>query len=233
MNTGFFGHLYVAVNPGTSIQFFAPPGQNNIHNVTTGNYAPGEDNTGHTNPASPAQPGNIGARVTAIGALQRNYNSVYDSLVSLDPTLSGPAALPITGGNQFDTAGLVLPQTQGYEDITTGIGAGPYKISAIGNYPISFHSAYDQNTGAPAQGYVANNATVDPVTLHMIIPINFQLWNEVTVGSNRDYQVITLRGQIVADPPIPEPSTIILFGFGIVGLLSNAWRARKRRALVA
>jgi len=232
MNTGFLGHVYAAVNPGTSIQFYS--NSTMMHNVTTGNYAPGENNSGNTDPSAPAQPGNVGARVTAIAALERVYGSVYNSLVSMDPTLSSPAALAITGGNNFDTAGLVLPQIQGYEDITTGIGAGPYKISAAGNYPISFHSAYDQNTGAPTQNYVANNATVDPVTLHLVIPINFQLWNEVTVGANRDYQVITLRGQIVADPvTTPEPSTITLLGFGVVGLLSYAWRARKRKALVA
>jgi len=232
MNSGFLGHLYAAVNPGTSIQFYSQ-GNANMHNVTTGNYAPGENNSGNTDPTAPAQPGNIGARVTAIGALERIYGSVYDSLLSLDPTLSHPQALAITGGNNFDTAGLVLPQLQGYEDITTGIGAGPYKIGLAGqNYPISIHSDYDPNTGAARQYYVANNATVDPVTLHLVIPFNFVLFNEVTVGSNRDYQVVTIRGQIVANPT-PEPSSVVLFGFGVVGLLSYAWRARKRKALVA
>jgi hypothetical protein len=37
----------------------------------------------------------------------------------------------------------------------------------------------------------------------------------------------------VAHPKVPEPTSLMLFGFGVVGLLSYAWRARKRRALVA
>jgi len=233
LNSPLHGHLFAAVDPGNSIQFFAQ-GQDNMRLTTTGNYIPGESPPGTTSPTAPPQPGEFGAKVAAIAAFLRNYNQVYDSLVSLDPaTQTTPTAIPITGGNSFDVSGIVLPERQGIEDIVTGIGAGPYRIDLSGsNFPINFYSSYDPNTGNQIQGYTPESGTVDPVTLQLVIPFNFVLYNEVTVGSNRDYQVAVVGGRIVANPA-PEPSTIVLFGFGVVGLLSYAWRARKRKALVA
>jgi hypothetical protein len=36
-----------------------------------------------------------------------------------------------------------------------------------------------------------------------------------------------ISGVIVANPKVPEPSSMVLLGFGVVGLLTYAWRKRR------
>jgi hypothetical protein len=76
--------------------------------------------------------------------------------------------------------------------------------------------------------FAGNPITWDGVTL--TIPVNFHL--NFTDDDGLIYDIDTF-GAIVAHPYVPEPSTMLLLGCGVAGLLSYAWRARKRRALVA
>jgi hypothetical protein len=73
--------------------------------------------------------------------------------------------------------------------------------------------------------FAGNPIDWDGTTL--TIPVSFHLG---FVDGGLTYDIDTF-GQLVAHPQtVPEPSTMLMLGFGVAGLLSYAWRARKRHA---
>jgi len=235
LDAGIFGNVWATVVPGSSIQFFSGGGQELIHQVVTGNYAPGENPDGSLPQSGPPpQPGSWGAKSPALGANARTYNQVFTSPFSVFPPPGGaPTPLPTDPSGNFDASGVTITEKEGTQDIVSSV-ASPAKISLANNtLPINLREFYDMN-GHKQDTLVPDAASIDPVTFHLILPFKFELWSRVTSGGNvLGYLVSTLNGQIVADPRVPEPSTMVLAGFGVVGLLSYAWRARKRKALVA
>jgi hypothetical protein len=66
------------------------------------------------------------------------------------------------------------------------------------------------------------NAAAFPVDWTHISNIGFNIGENVPIGSPADY---TYEAHI---SPIPEPSTIILLGFGFLGLAAYGWRRKKK-----
>lgn len=242
------GDINVAVAPGVAVQFFPGPapataGGQQIDQPDVALYRPARDGAG--NLINALGPGALGGRNPAVGASINahtlQYGSPSSNLDPTAPTLANQTALPTDGAGNFSATGVSLGQTSGWQDIISGI-ASPAEIGLAGdNFPDNLNFTYTSGVttgGADGHGgnaaFVSGNGNINPVTFHLVLPINFTLWSRVTSsGTLIGYLVSTLNGQIVADPVVPEPSTITLFGFGVVGLLTYAWRARKRKALVA
>jgi hypothetical protein len=235
------GDVWVASTPGSSVQFLST-GVQQIDQFVTGNYKPGRDSSNNvTN--SVASPGNEGGLNSGVAATINGHGNQYSSPGSfLNPvTGAGPTALPTDGLGNFDVTGVTLPQTQGVQDIISAV-AGTSIIGLAGNnYPVNFSQTYANGVATGGtdghgaiDGFTPLSGNIDPVTFHLVLPVNFLFWSRVTSGGHlQGYLISTVEGQIVADPVVPEPSTMVLAAFGVVGLLSYAWRTRKRKALVA
>jgi len=132
-------------------------------------------------------------------------------------TDGGPALVPL-GGTAYGAFGANvngLMAQDGWEDVF-----GPVVDQ------IELESAGPGSTPFPSP-FAGNVVTWDGTFL--TIPMGFHL-NFVSDGLTYD---IDTYGQVVLQVHVPEPSTLLMSGFGVVGLLSYAWRARKRKALVA
>lgn len=214
-----YGHIYVDLNPGT----ITLTNNSWVNFVTTGNYAPHDPVI--SDPIGPppvgTTPGNYGLATPGIqlSAVQHGLKS------SFAPVLGPINPLPMAGTN-FPLASTTLAFTQGRQAFVTLLGNDTDDI--IGT-PIFASGAFNSTTNAYTPG--AGVGTWNGTTL--TIPINSKLTFRVTNDFGGIDQDVTFTGQIVAIPYVPEPSTVTLLGFGVVGLLSYAWRARKRKNLVA
>lgn len=215
-----YGHIYVDLNPGT----IKLTNSSAVNFVTTGNYAPHDPVT--SDPLGPppvgTTPGNYGLAAPGIGlsAVQHNLKSNFSN------TLLGPISdLPL-GGTNFPLASTALEFTQGRQAFVTVLGNGTDDV--VGS-PIFASGYFNDITSTYTPG--AGVGTWDGTTL--TIPIDSKLTFRITNDFGGIDEDVVFTGQIVAVPFVPEPSTVTLLGFGVVGLLSYAWRARKRKNLVA
>jgi hypothetical protein len=216
-----FGHIYVDITPG-SIQFL-PGSYITFQGLGSGNYAPfdpvisdppGPPPVGTTPNADfgyafPFAPLNLSAVL---------YNLRWDFTA---PPQSGlPMGVPSTpiglAGQNFDMGGQAMSFTDGRQAFVSGLGNDS-------SNNIGFPSLY--GTGGSDIG------TWDGTTL--TIPIHSKIQFNVTSASGGIDEQVLVTGQMVATPFVPEPSSMTLLGFGVVGLLSYAWRARKRKAIAA
>jgi hypothetical protein len=244
------GNLYAAVIPGAALQFFSgsllgqpnpDPAANskvtgplNMQIDTTGSYQPGRDNAGNLPQVSPGpQPGNYGTVLAAVAAVSRDSEWALDAPLSLDPSFSFPSAIATDGLGNFDAHGVVLFLNKGTEDIVSGL-ASPSKnnVGSTTPIPVDYNNGPSGVGGFQPAGTVLGN--IDPTTFHLVLPVNEVAYSNVVVGGTLlGYLVSAISGTIVADPKVPEPSTMVLLAFGVVGLLSYAWRTRKRKASLA
>ena len=117
-------------------------------------------------------------------------------------------------------AGLVDGTTNFFASGDMG-GAGPLTNSnTLGSWP---------GAATAWQGVTFNGLTPGDY-LFQYIPIaqpslNWEPWNPQIGGSQ---QPLTLSGTVVTGTAVPEPSSIALFGIGMVGLVGYGWRRRRK-----
>jgi hypothetical protein len=237
------GRVYFNAVPGVSIQFLSgtqlgqvnpdpAPGSNvagplNMQVRTTGPYQPGRDNVGTLPQTSPGpQPGNFGVILTAVAATMRDTEWAFDSPLSLDPSFNIPSALAMDAAGTFNEHGLTLLLNKGTEDTVSGIGPPNEKnVGSTTPIPVDYNNGPTGVGGFQPAGTVMGN--LDPVTYHLVLPINIVTYTEVRInGTLLGYTVSAINGQIIADALVPEPSTMTLLALGVVSLLGYAWRRR-------
>jgi len=233
--TTVYGHLYVDLQP-SSIQLL--PGSSMslavslaagypgaIPPALPGSFAPYDPVSSDPVGPPPAPPyvtpnSNFGYSFpfAPLNLFATQYNLRWD--FTAPPQTGLPSGVPSTpmsfAGNNFNLAGQAMSWTTGHQAFVSGLGNSSDDVAG---FPTLF------GTNGTDVG------TWDGTTL--TIPIHSKITFNVTTGSGGIDESVIFGGQLVAIPFVPEPSTMTLLGFGIVGLLSYAWRARKHRALAA
>jgi hypothetical protein len=202
--TSYSGSISIDLQPGT-IQLLTG---SSIVAANSGVWSPAGTNGGGDPVAGTFAPANYGVQVAAIGALSTYYNLVMDFGAPIVGIASTPTPLV---GNNFNLLGQAMSYDTGRTAITSGLGNGD---SNYAGFPTIF-GTNGVDTG-----------TWDGTTL--TIPVH----STVTYTIDEDLGIIgtvTMTGTLVATT-IPEPSTMIMAGLGVVGLVAAGYRARKRNA---
>lgn len=232
MTTNYSGTIMLNTSTPGSIQLL--PNGSQINALNNGVWYPGENPNGSVGTPTltggtvgPA-PGNYGFQFTSLSALGNTHNLILNILPFNQDAPIGAGGIgnsPMTlSGTNFSMAGQSLVATDGIQDIWAPAAVGGPTQALLDDIA---------SVGTTNYGFlvpsVGGTGTWDGTTLTMPI-VSTQ-----TLSSDHGAIIITttFSGQIVATVQVPEPSTMTLFGFGVVGLLSYAWRARKRRSSVA
>lgn len=164
-------------------------------------------------------PGNYGLAIPGIALTARFASMTYDwgipgpqagVLFPPTPVLSTP--MPVLAGT-FNLSGQGARATAASNlFINSGLGSGG---GGINNSPVIFFGSTGADIG-----------TWDGTTL--TLPVHSTV-TTVIQASPLVTQTITMTGQIVARV-VPEPSSVIMAGLGVIGLIATGYRARKRKA---
>jgi hypothetical protein len=215
--TSYFGRMYVDIQD-TTIQLLpgayisaavGAPGEGGV----PGLYAPFDKVFADPSSATPGfnPNSNYGIAVAAIGLKAVLYNLRIDNGA---PAFGAPSTAMTLAGNNFNLAGQALTMVAGRQAFISALGNDTG--DTIGD-PLAFFGTAGSDIG-----------TWDGTTL--TLPVHSSFSFVVTNDFGGISQFVDIEGQLVLVPVVPEPTTLTLCGLGIVGLLSYAWRARKRKA---
>jgi len=162
------------------------------------------------------------------GSATANYGvnlNVFDGAIFGPGAIRGALA-DLTGnsllvGNQFDSAGLLLALTAGTIDINLD-------ANAIGQGILATSAAISGNSAAN----LATPGTLDLVgsDLNLYIPIFVEVAVPVQAGSLTLTVIARFEGQITATSLVPEPSTFLMAGVGLVGLGAAGYRRARSKS---
>ncbi len=225
-NTSASGWIVADIIPGAAITFQS--GVSRINYANQFDYRPFQDVNGNWQSAGggipvPSQMGfeeqlsfDSGGTWPATG---QGYGKIWDMYTDFGTPSTGT----VDGGSTLGYFGLPL-------------GSGPYIGADVALMAMdgflqvigSFNADAELATAGPldtpfAVVFAGNSVTYDGTTLS--IPLNFSI-NFIDDG--QDWTVVT-SGLIVATKHVPEPSSIIMLGIGVLGLAGCFVRARKRR----
>ena len=239
---GMFGNMYVDLGGGGSIGF-GLGGTITIANTDGGaGYAPFDPVASSPGPNLPppvgvTTPANYGLFADP-GGTTLNLSLVHHGEFG---TILGPGRpLTPTGGGPFgdETVFDLFPGvdfwlgTGGRIAFTSLLGSDTGDI--VGDPIAAFGTAlggFGEGTWDPTDT-VAGGIPHALGTLTILIASSFTIGINVADPPIGDDVFVTFAatGVIVATPnPVPEPSSIVLLGFGVVGFVACGWRLRKRR----
>jgi hypothetical protein len=191
----------------------------------------GDGYGGVKQPPGPYSLGQYGITVSAVGA----FVSIWD--LNLSPSafwggaLGNPTNSSAISSGVFPVGGMMMGTAKGYQALTSGLGDSFTDLSdaAAGNYfPVPLGGDLDISTGSPAYTPNATIGTWDGTTL--TINVNGSVTYLISDGQDGDPLIPTTQtwdGTLVFHKVIPEPSSMLLLGFGAVGLLGYVWRKRR------
>jgi hypothetical protein len=201
--TNFFGSMFVDVQE-TTIQLL--PGAY-ISAAATGAYAPFDPISSAPNPASPGvnQNSNYGFVEYATGLLEAQYNLRIDNGWSGAPSIPMPLA-----GENFNLAGQAMSFSAGRQATISYFGNESHSV--IGDRFVLFGSAG------------SDIGTWDGLIL--TLPVHSYVSFVVTNEFGGVSEFVSVSGQLVLTPKVPEPSAAALLGLAVAALLGCAWRTR-------
>ena len=163
-------------------------------------------------------PSNYGLAIPGIALTSQFTNMTFNwgipvqasTLFPVTPVLTPPMAV-LAGSFNLSGQGAAFTGASTYS-LASGLGNGAGNV-----------------TGAPIISFGSTGADIgtwDGTTL--TLPVHSTV-TTVIQASPLVLQYITMTGQIVARV-VPEPSSFIMAGLGVVGLIATGYRARKRKA---
>jgi hypothetical protein len=216
----FVGTIKADVNPGT-IELL---NSSSIVADSVGSWAPNDPFPGPGDPLSPpnsgfTNPANYGIRLAAlISLVAENSGQAMTFGAPASPYIpSFPAGIPTSPmplvAGSFSLTGQAMSMTAGRQAFTSAFGNDTNSI-------VGFPTVFSTGAGGPDVGTLSLDGLTLTIPVHSEIPT--LLFNDLGFPAI----VSTIYTGVIVAHLVPEPSSIVMLGFGVVGMLAYGMRAR-------